>query len=122
MLIKIRETGAIKELRAINNGIEWTRDLIDDGSRPHDEDGSTVMTQQDYDWWCWYIADMDADEAEMDKLIDDLLAIGVESAQDEVRDTVAEYLRCADMEDHHSSRQNAIADIRERYGLVNAAP
>ncbi len=126
MNIKIQETGEIRELRAVSrtrqsggtyNGVEWTRDLIEDGGRPHDDDGNTIMSQEDYGWWHQYIADMDSDEAELEALTDELRGIGVDSAADEVRDTVTDHLYCADMEDHHRSRRNAIADIRARHGL-----
>jgi hypothetical protein len=121
MFIKINETGELLQLRAIDaNGIEWTRDLIEDGGRMHDDDGNTIMTQEDYDWWHQYISDMDADEAELKAFTDELRGLGVDNAVDEVRDTVADYLSCTDMEDHHRNRQNAIAELRERHGLTAA--
>ena len=126
MLIRIKETGEIKSLEAIHcerqdggtyNRYEWTRDLIEDGGREHDEDGNTVMTAEDYDWWQKYIADMDADEGELNDLTAELRRLGVDNAADEVRDIVADYLAYMDMEDHHKGRQRAIAEIRERHGL-----
>ena len=122
MLIHIRETDEIKELRASDishgyPGIEWTQDLVEAGGLPTDAEGISIMSQSDYAWWWKYINDMDADESDLNDLTDTLVRLSVDNATDEVRDTVADYLSGMDMEDHHSGRQRAIAEIKERHGL-----
>jgi hypothetical protein len=120
MLIRIAETNEVKELRALDRktGVEWTKDLVEAGGLQRDDEGIHIMSQVNYGWWRQYLSDMDADEGELSDLTDELRRLGVDNATDEVRDIVADYLAYMDMEDHHKGRQRAIAEIRERHGLI----
>lgn len=64
--MKIIVNGTEKHLKIIgNNGIEWTEDFIENHDQKHDEDGNTVMTEEDFLYW--------EGEIELQERIDELI-------------------------------------------------
>lgn len=63
--MKIMVNGTEKHLKIIGkNGIEWTEDFIENHDQKHDENGNTVMTEEDFLYW--------TGEVELQEKIDDL--------------------------------------------------
>jgi len=67
MNVKIIETGKMEELSLIDpkNNVDWATDFISDGGNKHDDDGNTLMSQSDFDFW--------SDACDKQQTIDDYL-------------------------------------------------
>lgn len=80
MDVIIKETGEVKKLVIIdqNTGVEWTSHLINNEVLECDDNGTTVMSQDDYDWWVDIIVDMEENDRLALELIEELEESGLE--------------------------------------------
>ncbi len=80
MDVIIKETGEVKKLVIIdqNTGVEWTSHLINNEVLECDDNGTIVMSQDDYDWWVDIIVDMEENDRLALELIEELEESGLE--------------------------------------------
>jgi hypothetical protein len=122
MKIIIKETGKTANLTAIDRSTdcEWTADLIEAGGLEHDEDGITIMTQDDYEWWAKYIRDNEQTEDDAESLADELEENGFDESEHEcgalayVRQMIANNTG-NDLDSHRVEAVEAMNDIRRQY-------
>lgn len=124
MKIIIKETGLEDCLIIVdkNTGCEWTADLIEAGGMESDEDGNTIMSQDDFDWWKNYISDHEKTEEEAEELAEKLEAAGFDESQYSCSALTFVLARLADnagndYDDHRSSSIAAMQEIKETFGI-----
>lgn len=80
MDVIIKETGEVKKLVIIdqNTGVEWTSHLINNEVLECDDNGTIVISQDDYDWWVDIIVDMEENDRLALELIEELEESGLE--------------------------------------------
>jgi len=84
--IKIIETGKIETLSVYGkNGIDWATDFISDGGNQHDDDGNTLMTQADFDFW----SDACDKQQQIDDYLDTLGSEEYDTVQNKICDALA---------------------------------
>lgn len=122
MQIIIKETGEIERLQIIDTktGCEWTADLIEAGGRETDDDGTVIMTQDDFDWWTQYISDTEQTEEDAQDLADELE--DADFNESEHRGSALQYIMFEigkntgnDYDNHRAEAVKAMEEIREKY-------
>ena len=123
--VKIAETGRITTLEIIdpNTGVDWIADMIGNADQDYEydeNDDTTIMTQDAYDWWIEYIADYIADEAEIEALLEALAEKygwpKADMIMEKFYDDLAPY--CYD--DEHIRKQETLKKYRELYETEGA--
>lgn len=118
MNIKIQETGKIEELNTIDSesGTNWTADLIGNAGAISDgqfewseEDDAYLASQDTFDWWNKYIADMETTQTEVENLADDLNIDASIIRQRVEAETGSDY------EMHRHEAIQAMKEIEEEY-------
>ena len=121
MKIIIKETNEIKKLTIKDsNGIDWTADLITAGALPHDDDGTTILTNDEFIFWENYITK----DSEINQQIIDLIDALSESEipcpdknsywESYIKNKINENTD-SDYNNHYGSAMEVINNIKKQY-------